>query len=298
MKILPLTLLICLSAAGLCACAGSQPESETVPETTAAETTTVTTAAETTTEETTTTTTTVPYLLADNAVLAYSPASARPTGVVMTLTNNGEEALSYGGWNVYDAAGNAIPNADSEYEPDTAKHTVQAGETAEITYDWTARYGDLPEGEYLMEQILDDGISEDPETGETVQGLPTVCRAPFVINGADYAPLLSIDPSTVRASGVTLHVANAPDQGRDYTMVYRVYDSSDTQVMRQSDTEAQLRQTYHFDAGEIRDMKISWLKVFGNLEDGDYELELAFIGADDKVTSTYRVPFTVRENQG
>lgn len=303
MKALRLLFFTALSAAALTGCAGeegSTPASE--PETTAETTVTALTG---TTEETTTTTTTTtePFILDKQLKLEYVPASARPTSCQVNLTNSNEEPLPYtDGINLYTEDGEAIPQLP-DYEAKKADSlTINPGDTLTIGYDWSDRYGELAEGSYLFELIIVPGAepAEDAETDEDAEPAdtrPTVLRVPFRINGSDYSPALTIDPASVDTKHCTLTVQNAPDQARDYTMVYRIYDENNNLVMRHLDTESQMSGAYHFEAGEAHDIPFYWEKGYGELPDGDYELEIDFIGKTDKITTTYRVKFTVTENK-
>lgn len=296
MKLFPLILMTGLAALALCSCAEQNSEPEPPAETTTA-VTTETTAPETT-SETTTTTTTQPYLLAENLSFAYVAASARPTSCTATLTNHGGEDIGYGSeFHVYDMEGKEMPYIGEGERTFTSElKTLAAGESAELQYDWSGVYGDLAEGNYILEQVINSGAEVDEETGETKQGLPTVCRLTFSIVGSEFAPSLYIDPATLQTDRCVLSVQNAPDQPRDYTLVWRLYDSNNRELLREVDFEAQRAGNYHFEPGEAHDLNFNWREVYGNLPDGDYELEIDFLGNTDKVTSTYRVPFTVNAN--
>lgn len=296
MKLFPLILISGAAALMLCGCAEQNSEPELPAETTTA-VTTETTAPETTTE-TTTTTTTQPYILAEELSFAYVPASARPTSCTATLTNNGGEDIGYGSeFHVYDMEGKEMPYIGEGEQTFTSElKTLAAGESAELQYDWSGAYGELAEGSYILEQVINSGAEIDEETGETKQGLPTVCRTVFSIVGSEYAPILTIAPENVATDRCVLNVQNAPDQPRDYTLVWRLYDSENHQILREIDFETQRAGTYHFEAGENHDLNFYWKEIYGNLPDGNYELELDFLGDTDKVTTTYRVPFTVNGN--
>lgn len=261
----------------------------------------VTTAAETTTETTTTTTTTLPYIVQEGVSLTYQTASARPTGCVMQMANSGAEPVIYrsGDFALYTADGAAIPEVENEEgEKPTRKITeteLPAGEPAEITYAWGDIYGELSEGSYILEQVFDDGTVTDEETGEVTQkNRPTVLRTEFQIVGTDYAPVLTVDPATVLPTGCTLHITNAPDQPREYTPSYKVFEAeTNNMYIREIDKDSKKNGLLHFEPGESRDITYNWSKVYGRLPDGKYELQVEFTGEEDKVAATYRVPFEV-----
>ena len=287
-----------LAAVMLTGCAGSDSGEESVPaETTAAET--VTTAPETTEETTTTTTTTttLPYIVQEGVSLTYLTASARPVSCIMQMENSGEEPVNYqaGDFRIYDANGNELPlTAEEGWQPKIKTTAIPAGETAEIKYAWKEQYGELAEGSYILEQIFVEGKQSEEDSDEDTEERPTVLRAEFQIVGTDYAPVLTIDPATVSTTGCTCKIVNAPDQARDYTPSYKVFEANtDKMLIRENDREAKRTGQSHFEPSDVREFTYNWAKVYGRLPDGRYELQIEFTGCDDHVTSSYRVLFEV-----
>ena len=304
MKLINLLPAAVLTAAVmLTGCAGDSSAEEPAPaETTAAETTA---AAPETTEETTTTTTTttLPYIVPEHVSLTYQTASARPAGCVMELSVSGEEPFSYqeGDFKIYDSEGKELKlTADEDWKPKIKTASVPAGETAEIKYKWDDRYGELSEGSYLLEQIVsrnDEADTETDDSGESSEKKdtrPTVLRAEFQIVGTDYAPVLKIDPASVSTTGCTLSITNAPDQARDYTPSFKVFEAGTNNLyMREIDRESVKNNLAHYEPGASGEITYNWARSYGRLPDGKYELQVEFTGCDDRVSSTYRVLFEV-----
>ena len=151
MKKYLLMFLLCACAWGCAACAGKQQaDSEPVSESEeTAETTAVTT---TTTAETTTvtTTTTVDYLAASDMKLEVKTDTVRPAKCTAELKNTGSEAQHYTlDFRIYEKDGEKerLCKELEDYEPAAAQDRWLApDETAELNYEWSARYGDLQDG--------------------------------------------------------------------------------------------------------------------------------------------------------
>lgn len=303
----------CLLGFAACSNAAEQSDAETTAPaaTTASTVTTVTTMTETTTV---TTTTTVDYQIAENASLEADIASARPTSCTFTLSNQGEENLTYThGFRIYrmDTGQLLNENSHAETEPDLKARSLAPGESTEIEADWTDLYGVLEDGSYLFElelsrEELDDDTQDsdssasdsDAEHAETTE--PFVIRnvvcALFEINSEGFAPRLSIAPETVKPDGCVLTIQNAPDAVRDYGLVYRLYDETDgkhEQLFRQLDMDAKLDKNYHMEPGQMLTLKFNWNDIYGSLLEGDYVIEVDILTEGEEEAIPYRVPFTI-----
>lgn len=300
----------------LAACQEEQSEesAELPAETTTTEAVTTTAAATTTTETTTvTTTTTVDYQIAEKARLDVDLASVRSTSCTLTLTNDGEEQLHYEAeFRIIDAATDReLAKHTAEFEYPTKPGVLAPGEETSISVDWTELYGNLPDGVYIFEQLLempaaedaDDGDaddetadSENAETADAESRCRIVARAEFEIDSEGFVPRLTIDPATVTPEGVVLIVKNSLDAARDYGLVYRLYDESGSnrvQLLREIDTDAKLGKNYHMEPGESIELKYKWTDVYGSLLEGSYAIEIDLLAEGAESAESYRAAFVI-----
>lgn len=295
----------------LAACQEEQSEesAELPAETTTTEAVTTTAAATTTTETTTvTTTTTVDYQIAEKARLDVDLASVRSTSCTLTLTNDGEEQLPYEAeFRIIDAATDReLAKHTAEFEYPTKPGVLAPGEETSISVDWTELYGNLPDGVYIFEQLLempaaedaDDGDADD-ETAVSENAEPRrriVARAEFEIDSEGFVPRLTIDSATVTPEGVVLIVKNSLDAARDYGLVYRLYDESGSnrvQLLREIDTDAKLGKNYHMEPGESIELKYKWTDVYGSLLEGSYAIEIDLLAEGAESAESYRAAFVI-----
>lgn len=291
--------MLCAGALLLFGCGQKQPESAEIAETTtepAVTTSTLpheyaenelTTAAVTTVTEAKEEEPSVKYQEAKDLTLNVKTETVRPYQCSADLTNNGEMQQKY----TFDYRvlyGGTEKECDElpEYKPDAPEErTIEPAETRTLKYDWNKRYGQLPDGDYTLEILLEAAENED---GTETQ---LVCRAPFAVISEGYVPKLHFE--TVSAKGVTLIVENAADAGRSYCFVYRVYDSEHNEVMRVFDKKAQLNGISYVKAGETMTLQFDWSNDYGHLPKGDYTLELELIADGEKEGKSYSVPFTI-----
>lgn len=310
MKRFLLAAMVCLGAWCLAGCAQDPADSGEIQETTAAAVTT--TAAETTvttTKATTTVTTTTQaqYLPAEDVELKIDAASIRSVGCTFTLTNSGEENQPYSKcWRVLD------PETEKELKvlPDAEEMTVRAEgviapgqESPAIKADWEKRYGELPDGTYLLELVLEevaeeqDAKKDDSSDAEKEpRKLPKVVRAELVIDSEGFVPRVSIDPATVKPEGCVMTVRNSPDTGRTYSLVYRLYEEKGdtrTQLFKGTDLDAKLANNYRMEPGETLTLKYNWSEKLGSLLEGNYSIEIDLLPDDGTPATSYIARFEI-----
>ena len=299
MKKYLLMFLLCACAWGCAACAGKQQaDSEPVSESEeTAETTAVTTtaAAETTTV---TTTTTVDYLTAPDMKLEVKTDTVRPAKCTAELKNTGSEAQHYTlDFRIYEKDGEKerLCKELEDYEPAAAQDRWLApDETAELNYEWSARYGDLQDGTYILEALL-GSTAEDPDDPESPQR-KLVARAEFEMDSAGFVPQFIIDPEDINPQGIVLHIKNANDVPRYYAMTYHLYDESRTprvELLGEIDKEAQLHGNNYMPAGGELVLVYDWSNSYGSLVEGEYVLEIPLLAEGEKEGKIYRIPFEI-----
>ncbi len=299
MKKYLLMFLLCACAWGCAACAGKQQaDSEPVSESEeTAETTVVTT---TTTAETTTvtTTTTVDYLAASDMKLEVKTDTVRPAKCTAELKNTGSEAQHYTlDFRIYEKDGEKerLCKELEDYEPAAAQDRWLApDETAELNYEWSARYGDLQDGTYILEALL-GSTAEDPDDPESPQR-KLVARAEFEMDSAGFVPQFIIDPEDINPQGIVLHIKNANDVPRYYAMTYHLYDESRTprvELLGEIDKEAQLHGNNYMPAGGELVLVYDWSNSYGSLVEGEYVLEIPLLAEGEKEGKIYRIPFEI-----
>ena len=299
MKKYLLMFLLCACAWGCAACAGKQQaDSEPVSESEeTAETTAVTT---TTTAETTTvtTTTTVDYLTASDMKLEVKTDTVRPAKCTAELKNTGSEAQHYTlDFRIYEKDGEKerLCKELEDYEPAAAQDRWLApDETAELNYEWSARYGDLQDGTYILEALL-GSTAEDPDDPESPQR-KLVARAEFEMDSAGFVPQFIIDPEDINPQGIVLHIKNANDVPRYYAMTYHLYDESRTprvELLGEIDKEAQLHGNNYMPAGGELVLVYDWSNSYGSLVEGEYVLEIPLLAEGEKEGKIYRIPFEI-----
>lgn len=299
MKKYLLMFLLCACAWGCAACAGKQQaDSEPVSESEeTAETTAVTT---TTTAETTTvtTTTTVDYLAASDMKLEVKTDTVRPAKCTAELKNTGSEAQHYTlDFRIYEKDGEKerLCKELEDYEPAAAQDRWLApDETAELNYEWSARYGDLQDGTYILEALL-GSTAEDPDDPESPQR-KLVARAEFEMDSAGFVPQFIIDPEDINPQGIVLHIKNANDVPRYYAMTYHLYDESRTprvELLGEIDKEAQLHGNNYMPAGGELVLVYDWSNSYGSLVEGEYVLEIPLLAEGEKEGKIYRIPFEI-----
>lgn len=299
MKKYLLMFLLCACAWGCAACAGKQQaDSEPVSESEeTAETTAVTT---TTTAETTTvtTTTTVDYLAASDMKLEVKTDTVRPAKCMAELKNTGSEAQHYTlDFRIYEKDGEKerLCKELEDYEPAAAQDRWLApDETAELNYEWSARYGDLQDGTYILEALL-GSTAEDPDDPESPQR-KLVARAEFEMDSAGFVPQFIIDPEDINPQGIVLHIKNANDVPRYYAMTYHLYDESRTprvELLGEIDKDAQLHGNNYMPAGGELVLVYDWSNSYGSLIEGEYVLEIPLLAEGEKEGKIYRIPFEI-----
>lgn len=299
MKKYLLMFLLCACAWGCAACAGKQQaDSEPVSESEeTAETTAVTT---TTTAETTTvtTTTTVDYLAASDMKLEVKTDTVRPAKCTAELKNTGSEAQHYTlDFRIYEKDGEKerLCKELEDYEPAAAQDRWLApDETAELNYEWSARYGDLQDGTYILEALL-GSTAEDPDDPESPQR-KLVARAEFEMDSAGFVPQFIIDPEDINPQGIVLHIKNANDVPRYYAMTYHLYDESRTprvELLGEIDKDAQLHGNNYMPAGGELVLVYDWSNSYGSLIEGEYVLEIPLLAEGEKEGKIYRIPFEI-----
>lgn len=299
MKKYLLMFLLCACAWGCAACAGKQQaDSEPVSESEeTAETTAVTT---TTTAETTTvtTTTTVDYLTASDLKLEVKTDTVRPAKCTAELKNTGSEAQHYTlDFRIYEKDGEKerLCKELEDYEPAAAQDRwIAPDETAELNYEWSARYGDLQDGTYILEALL-GSTAEDPDDPESPQR-KLVARAEFEMDSAGFVPQFIIDPEDINPQGIVLHIKNANDVPRYYAMTYHLYDESRTprvELLGEIDKEAQLHGNNYMPAGGELVLVYDWSNSYGSLIEGEYVLEIPLLAEGEKEGKIYRIPFEI-----
>lgn len=299
MKKYLLMFLLCACAWGCAACAGKQQadsepaaESEETAETTAV---TTTTTAETTTV---TTTTTVDYLAASDMKLEVKTDTVRPAKCTAELKNTGSEAQHYTlDFRIYEKDGEKerLCKELEDYEPAAAQDRWLApDETAELNYEWSARYGDLQDGTYILEALL-GSTTEDPDDPESPQR-KLVARAEFEMDSAGFVPQFIIDPEDINPQGIVLHIKNANDVPRYYAMTYHLYDESRTprvELLGEIDKDAQLHGNNYMPAGGELVLVYDWSNSYGSLIEGEYVLEIPLLAEGEKEGKIYRIPFEI-----
>ncbi len=306
MKRFLLAAMVCLGAWCLAGCAQDPAESGEIQETTAAAVTT--TAAETTvttTKATTTVTTTTQaqYLLAEDIALKINPASVRSSGCTFTVANSGETNQPYSKcWRILD------PETEKELKvlPDAQEMTVRAEgvvapeqESPEIKAEWETRYGELADGTYLLELVLEEVAEEQggesSDTEKEPRMIPKLARAELVIDSQNFVPRVSIDPATVTPEGCVMTVRNSPDVGRSYSLVFRIYAEGTTRtlLLKGTDVEAQRADNYHMEPGESLTLKYNWRDKLGSLAEGDYSVEIDLLPDDGTPAVSYIARFTI-----
>ena len=299
MKKYLLMFLLCACAWGCAACAGKQQaDSEPVSELEeTAETTAVTTT--TTAEATTvTTTTTVDYLAASDMKLEVKTDTVRPAKCTAELKNTGSEAQHYTlDFRIYEKDGEKerLCKELEDYEPAAAQDRWLApDETAELNYEWSARYGDLQDGTYILEALL-GSTAEDPDDPESPQR-KLVARAEFEMDSAGFVPQFIIDPEDINPQGIVLHIKNANDVPRYYAMTYHLYDESRTprvELLGEIDKDAQLHGNNYMPAGGELVLVYDWSNSYGSLIEGEYVLEIPLLAEGEKEGKIYRIPFEI-----
>ncbi len=310
MKRFLLAALVCLGVWCLAGCAQDPAESGGTQETTAAAvTTTAVTTTVTTTKATTTVTTTTQaqYLLADDMEMKIDPGSVRSVSCSFTVANKGEANQPYSKcWRILD------PNTEKELKrlPGADETTVRAegviapeGESPAIRADWEKRYGELPDGTYLLELVLEevaeeqDAKKDDSSDAEKEPRiLPKVVRAELVIDSEGFVPRVHIDPATVTPEGCVMTVRNSPDVGRTYSLVYRIYEegTTRTQLLKGTDLDAKLADNYHMEPGETLTLKYNWSEKLGSLLEGNYSIEIDLKPDDGSPAVSYIAPFVLK----
>lgn len=308
MKRFLLTALTCLGACCLAGCDQAPAESGAEQETTAAVTTTTVTTTVTTAAATTTVTTTTQaqYLKADDIELKIVPASVRSSGCTYTLANSGEANQPYTkSWRVLDPETekelNRLP--DAEEMSGQAAGVIAAGqESPEIRAEWESRYGELADGTYLLEALLEQAAEEQKDESSDAEKeprmLPKITRAELVIDSDGFVPRVSIDPATVTPEGCVLTVRNSPDVGRTYSMVYRIYQedgANRTQLLKGTDLDAKLADNYRMEPGETLTLKYKWSDKLGSLPDGNYAIEIDLLPDDGTPAVSYIARFEITD---
>ncbi len=287
-------LLLCLGAFLLGGCKDtpeSSMESETEPETTTVATTTTTV-----TTTTVTTTTTVDYRIAEELELEVGLWTVRTSKCTATLTNHDVQNRRYTlDYRIIDEKTGKPCKELPDYEPkDEEIRWLAPEESKDLEYDWSERYGELEDGNYILEAKLDSVLS-DPEDADS-DWLPLVARSEFGVNSQGFVPHLSIDPETIRPEGVVLTVQNSPDAGRTYT-VFRLYDESReprVELLKRYDYAAQRAGNNHVDAGGTLTLNYDWAEEYGSLVAGTYVLEIDMIADNEKEGKVYRIEFEVK----
>jgi hypothetical protein len=296
--------MLCGAALLLCSCGEKTPESSVSEETaeTTAVTTTTTLPREYAEGETTSATTAVTeaddtpktlYLTADDITLSVLGDTVRPYKCEAEITNHGEEKQKYTfDFRILYAGTETEYTELPEYEADPYEERyIEPEETRTLKYDWTKRYGQLPDGEYTFEVLL--GKVKDEEEDEDAPEKYRVCRTEFTVVSEGYVPKVYFREGDVSASNATLTIENTPDAGRSYCLIYRVYDADHNEIIRMPDTKAQLNGIGYVKAGEIMQLEFNWRDSYGILPNGEYSLVIELLADGEKDAKSYSIPFTI-----
>ena len=296
-KILFLLLLgICVWCCAGCA---GKPEETSDSETETAETTVTTTATTEAETTTVTTTTTVDYRVDTEMKLEVKTDTVRPSKCTAELTG-GETQRSYTmNYRLYEVKDDSekLCREQSDYEAPEQWDTqwIGPGETKELRFDWSKRFGDLQDGTYILELLLEN-TPADPEDPDSPQ-LRLVARAEFQMDSAEFVPQLIIEPDDIHPDGVVLTVKNSPDVGRSYSMVYHLYDESReprVELLREIDQTARLYNNYHMDPGGELVLVYDWSRSYGPLLEGTYVIEIDLLADNESEGKVYRAEFEIK----
>ena len=147
---------------------------------------------------------------------------------------------------------------------------------------------------YILEAVL-GSVAADPDDPESPQ-LRLVTRAEFEMDSAEFVPQLTIDPEDINPQGVVLTIKNAPDVGRNYSMIYRLYDESrDPRVLllRKFDTETQMHGEHYMPPSGKLVLVFDWSNDYGSLIEGEYVLEVDLLADNEREGKVYRVKFEI-----
>ena len=300
MKQYLLLLLLIVCALGCAGCAGhaeTDPEPDSAAEETAETSPVTTTAARPTT--TVTTTTTADYQLAPDLKLQVKTDTVRPSKCTASLYNKGSEAQHYTlDYRIYEKDGSNIKLCKEleDYEPPvTQDRWIAPEEIAELSYDWSKRYGDLQDGTYILEAFL--GVVRTDTDDETSAQLRLVARTEFEMDSSGFVPQFIVAEDDINPEGIVLTIKNSNDAARWYAMTYHLYDESRTprvQLLEEIDKEAQLHGNNYVPAGGELLLVYDWSKTYGSLVEGKYVLEIQLLADGEKEGKTYRIPFEIK----
>lgn len=210
-----------------------------------------------------------------------------------------QRAYTYG-YRVLDADTEQECRILSTYDPEEdekdAKETrwIKPDEKRSLQYDWTDRYGDLTDGTYIIEVMLEKQTVYPEEGGEKTVAF--VARADFDVEAEGFVPNIYIAPGDVSPTGVTLTIDNSADAGRSYAFVYRLYDETAQprkEMLKVFDKEARLSKNYYVKAGETMLLPFDWSQEYGPLLEGSYAIEIELLADGETEGKSYHVEFEI-----
>lgn len=293
--------MLCAGALALCCCGAKPAESseESLPAETAETTVTTTLPREYAENEMTTAAATAPpeddtpktkYVVDTGLSLSITADSIRPYQCAAELTNHKDVQQKYTfDYRILYADSDKEYDELPEYEPDPyEERIIEPEETCTLKYDWTKRYGQLPDGDYIFEILLETiDADNDPDAPPQQR----VCRAPFTIVSKGFVP--NVYFSHVDSANGTLIIENTADAGRSYCLLYRVYDADHNELIRCFDSKAQLDGIGYVKAGEVMQLTFNWRDSYGYLPVGDYSLVIELLADGEKDAKSYSIPFTI-----
>ena len=255
------------------------------------------------TAETSAPTTTETYQIAENMYMFIDLQSVRASKCTAKMTNHNAVQKPYTyAYRILNAETGEECRILSNYDPEeddrdaSEIHWINPEEKRTLQYDWEDRYGELEDGTYILELIL-DRTTVYPEDGGEGTVVPVVVRAKFEVESSDFVPHIYIAPEDVQPTGVVLTIENSPDAGRSYAFAYRLYDESAKprkELLKVFDKETRLTMNNYVKAGETLMLELNWRDLYGNLLEGKYSIEMEMLADGEKEGKTYHADFEIK----